>query len=521
MFGPAQPYLLASLYRHLQVPVLVVTPDLETARALRDQLQIWCPPKTPLRLFPELEPGADDWLPDETTWERLRTLASLTLPSEDVVAPIVVTCARVATGPVVSREAFSAACIRLKTGGPADPVALIEAIHKNGYEVGPTVETPGTASRRGGIIDVYSPHAELPVRIEFTGNLVESIRTFDPRTQRSVAHLEGISIVPAREPPENMTGTIIDYLPENGILVLQNPEAIEHALEKPSYERLVSRAKQGGTLELLPWADRAITMPFLPVPSFNGKIDEFINTLKSLPRDGVRTVIVSHHARRLSEYFQESGIVVAPLSELSRLPEPGSLVLLEGSVNEGWAIDGSLRLFSDREIFGFVKQRRQVTKRPIHWQRLLTQFRPGDYVVHIEHGIGRFTGLVKQSQEGTEREYLVLEYAQGDRLYVPVDRIARVSRYVGTSDEPPALNRLGTQEWARTRSKVRKAVEDIAHDLIQLYAAREATPGHAFSPDTIWQQEMEAAFPYVETPDQIEAVRAVKEDMEKPRAMDR
>ncbi|MEW6141561.1 MAG: transcription-repair coupling factor [Chloroflexota bacterium] len=523
VLNSAQPFLLAALYQQLRKPVLAVTPGYESARRLYDQLHVWCPLKMPLKLFPELDRNAEDGLLGEAALERLRTLALLAMPPDDGVStPVVITWTEAATGPVMSRETFLSACIRLKTGDSADPMALIELLYRNGYEVGPTVEVPGTASRRGGIMDIFSPQAEHPFRIEFMGNRIETIRTFDPRTQRSITRLDAVRIVPAREPPESTTGTILSYMPADGLLVLEDPEAINQVLERPARELLEAAAtRQNRVLELLPWGGEAPSLPFVPVPSYGGKLDEFVKGLKSLPRDGARTIIVSHQARRLSEYLQENDLVATPLTELCQVPQPGSLTLLQGSVAEGWVIDGSIRLFSDREIFGFVKQRRQVQKRPVHWQTLLAQFRPGDYIVHVEHGIGRFIGLVKQSQNGTEREYLVIEYSQGDKLYVPVDRIDRINRYVGTGDEPPALNRLGTQEWARTRTRVKKAVEDIARDLLQLYAAREATPGHAFSPDTLWQQEIEAAFPYVETPDQMEAVGAVKGDMEKPRAMDR
>ena len=148
-------------------------------------------------------------------------------------------------------------------------------------------------------------------------------------------------------------------------------------------------------------------------------------------------------------------------------------------------------------------------------------FVPDDYVVHVEHGIGKFTGTLMLNAAGSDKEYLVLQYGGNDVLYVPTDQIDRVSRYVGAGDHVPVLNRLGTQEWIKTRQKAKEAAELLARDLLVLYAAREVVPGHAFPHDTVWQQEMEAAFPYVETPDQLEAQKDVKEDMEKPKPMDR
>ncbi|GAI55875.1 unnamed protein product, partial [marine sediment metagenome] len=144
-----------------------------------------------------------------------------------------------------------------------------------------------------------------------------------------------------------------------------------------------------------------------------------------------------------------------------------------------------------------------------------------DYVVHIEHGVAKFAGVTTMSTDNTEKEYLVLQYAAGDKLYVPTDQIDRVNRYIGAGDRPPVLNRLGTQEWTRTKQRTKEAVESIAQELLALYAAREVVPGFAFSRDAVWQQELEASFPYVETPDQTEVLKQVKEDMMEAKPMDR
>ena len=184
-------------------------------------------------------------------------------------------------------------------------------------------------------------------------------------------------------------------------------------------------------------------------------------------------------------------------------------------------MNGDSHLLTDAEIFGFIKQQRLLKKRLAPRHKLFVDITPGDYVVHIEHGIARFAGVTMMSSDHIESEYLVLEYAGDDRLYVPTDQIDRVSRYIGASDRTPALNRLGTPGWWRTRQKVREAVESVARELLGLYAAREVVPGFAFSPDTVWQQELEASFPYVETPDQIAVQEEVKNDMSKAKPMDR
>jgi len=236
---------------------------------------------------------------------------------------------------------------------------------------------------------------------------------------------------------------------------------------------------------------------------------------------GQRVFVVSHQANRLAELLQKENIHTSPASQIEQMPPPASITLLQGSLDGGWAMDEGLTLITDAELFGFVKQPRAGRKRPIPHRWFLPQLSPGDYVVHVDHGIARFHGLTRMSSDGTEREYLVLEYAAGDRLYVPTERIDRVGRYVGAGDHAPPLSRLRTPEWQRTKKRVEESVAEIARELLDLYAVREVAPGFAFSGDSLWQQELEASFPYMETPDQIEAIVAVKEDMEKATPTDR
>jgi transcription-repair coupling factor (superfamily II helicase) len=247
----------------------------------------------------------------------------------------------------------------------------------------------------------------------------------------------------------------------------------------------------------------------------------FLEKTRQLLRQKQGLIIVSQQASRLSELFDGEDIIAAPLTEVRQPPAPGSLTLVQGSLAEGWVMNHDTYLFTDAEIFGFVKQRRLVKRRPVPHHQLLFEITPGDYVVHIEHGVAKFSGVTTLSTDGVEREYLVLRYAAGDKLYVPTDQIDRVSRYIGAGDRLPVLSRLGTQEWTRTKQRAKEAAEDLAQELLALYATREVVPGFAFSRDTLWQQELEGAFPYVETPDQMTAQKQVKEDMEKLKPMDR
>jgi transcription-repair coupling factor (superfamily II helicase) len=509
---------LAALCGDRGVPLLAVVPEAEAARRLRDDLEAWVPDGSPVLLFSELDDREGDEFDRETYFDRLRALSTLAGPAG--APPVVVLSAPALVSPASPRELFASESLTLRPNMLIDPVGLMGRLQEMGYDNETTVEVPGTAGKRGGIVDIYSPQADRPVRLEFLANVLETIRPFDPRSQRSAAPVAEAVVIPAGR-GKAAGGSILDYLPANGLLAVNDPEACRNSLGErwPEMEKLLASRRH---LVISEWGDEALPrLPFIPVSSYGGRLDEWVKALKPLLKEIPRVIMVSHQARRLSEVLAEDDIVAAPLDQLSAPPAMGSLTLLGGSLAEGWAIPGQAILFSDKEIFGFVKQRRQSARRPVHWRQFLAQLSPGDYVVHIDHGIGRFSGMARRLQDGVEKEYLVLEYDAGDTLSVPVERIDRVTRYVGSDETPPGLNRLGTQEWAKKRSKVKKAAEDIARELLLLYAAREAAEGHAFSPDTLWQQEMEAAFPYVETADQLEAVRSVKEDMEKPRPMDR
>jgi transcription-repair coupling factor (superfamily II helicase) len=451
------------------------------------------------------------------------------------------------------RDGFSASCHALNVKTNIDPLQLVKEWQAMGYELENIVEVPGTMSRRGGIVDIFSPDSDFPVRIEFVGNQVESIRLFDPKTQRSLNLADSVVIVPAKESQQHINGdTILDYLPDEALLIADDLDELKTVVDKldceaEEFRRIkLQRGKSAPDLPILSWPDfetgtRRIrqrltlcswnidgsdkaclqSLPLAPVPSYGGRLAAFSEGLREMLRENCRVVIVSQQTNRLAELLQEQDIPACQVLQIEQVLPLKSVTLVQGSLAEGWAIKDVLTLFTDNEIFGFVKQRRLFKKRPVRHHWFVSGLTPGDYIVHIEHGIAKFAGLTKMLSEDIEREYLVLEYAAGDRLYVPTDQVDRVSRYVGAGDRPPHLSRLGTQEWARTKQRIKESVADIARELLILYAAREIIPGFAFSPDNLWQQEMESSFPYMETTDQLEAVQAVKSDMEKPKPMDR
>ncbi|MDD5338219.1 MAG: transcription-repair coupling factor [Dehalococcoidales bacterium] len=596
----ARPYIVAALYKKLQIPILFVTAQPEDAKKLQEQLDSWCGEK-PVYIYPELDILPYERLtPDMATeMERIRVFSMLAEYSENkqsISPPLVVTSAQALMSQTTAFSNFIASQKNIKVGMSVKPFDLLEDFQKKGYRLENIVEIPGTMSHRGGIVDIFPPTAERPFRLEFFGDDIDSIRSFDATTQRSVEKIEDIKVGPASEllltdkrdglaleevlnsvdlkgcnnefkqqfqnDKENFLagnlgdiqyyaalfnrGKIIDYLPDNTLVILDEPSAVEQAVTDYDNEAIQLRSEkiERGELpqnfptpyfvwkEIEPELNRKHKLSlesfgvepgldFFTAPNYAGKLPVFIKKSVELLEQRKRIIIVSHQANRLSDLFEDEDILVVPTEEVKQIPEPGTMVLVQGSLPEGWVMSGETYLFTDAEIFGFVKQRRLVKKQPSARRKVSMDFTADDYVVHVEHGIGKFIGVTMLDTAGTEKEYLMLQYAGNDILYVPSDQIDRVSRYVGAGERTPILSKLGTQEWVRTRHKAKEAAELLARDLLLLYAAREVVPGYAFSRDTVWQQELEAAFPYVETPDQLQTQQDVKQDMEKSKPMDR
>ncbi len=598
----AKPYLIAALCQSLNLPMLIITAQPENGRKLYEQLLAWCD-SSQVKLFPELDTRYYDRIASDnsTEMERLQALSALAHVDRDQNAPLIVTSAPALMQKTAPYGDFTAAGHTIRLEMEVAPFHLLSQWQAMGYQLENIVEVPGTISHRGGIIDIYPATSELPARLEFWGNTIDSIRLFDPATQRSLRAITSIAVGPAAEllTPRlsnkaelesvlniDLTGcnteasrqfreelamllnkqrpadmqfyaplfnrdSILSYLPPDALLILDEPGNIRHSMEdlaaqadelraeklargelprsfpKPhfTWEELEPAMKGRQCLMLTAWgivdSEPPRRLDFTPAPSYAGQLPVFIKKAKQLLGRKHRLIIVSHQASRLSELLDEADIIAPPLTEIRQTPPPGSLTLVQGLLAEGWVMNSQTHLFTDTEIFGFIKQQRLTKKQPVPRHKLFIDITPGSYVVHIEHGIARFAGVITMSTDNTEKEYLVLQYAAGDKLYVPTDQIDRVNRYIGAGGHPPVLSRLGTQEWRRIKQRVKQSVADIAQELLALYAAREVVPGFAFSPDTVWQQELEASFPYVETPDQMEVQQQVKEDMAKARPMDR
>ena len=604
----ARPALLAALASESERPILVVAGSVERARALHQSLRHWHPrPENVLRfpesptLFYELAP-----YPRETIAGRMAVLCQLAGAGRGE-GVVVVASARALMQPTLPLQQFRLNTRTLGAGQSLEAEDTVRRWSGLGYEMVTVVEEAGQFSHRGGILDIFPLDAVAPVRVELFGNEIESIRRFDPTTQRSAGTVKEVTIPPAREPlprhgprvlqevaawldaphaPEiaarlsehrqglqvgapfpgiefylpyfySHPACLVDYLPREGLLVVDDPTELSNVWASLEEEALGLRqaAEEEGNLPPnypLPyvtwdeWQERLedrlalvlghgegalfpeLASAFHPGPRYGGQLNSLMEDVEKSLAGGENVVIVSRQARRLSELWAEEREPVLPVPAL---PEPprARLVFVQGPLEEGWVLrpgdprQSPLRLVTDAEIFGWrmPEPRRPARRRRMAPEALYADLSLNDPVVHVDYGIGIFRGLVTHRVEGEEREYLLVEYDKGDLLYVPIYQAERLARYVGADDRPPQLSRLGSAEWGQLKHQARRAVEEMARELLELYALREVTPGYAFSPDTPWQAELEASFPYLETPDQARAISEVKADMERPRPMDR
>jgi transcription-repair coupling factor (superfamily II helicase) len=602
---PARAFALAGLHAGVRRPMLLVTGRPSEARVYANELRAWAADPDAVLLYPETDALPYDRLPsdpDKLT-ERLTALEHLSgLNTERTGSPpLVVASIRAAMDLVLEPAVFRDSHGLIRRGDSLPPAELAARWLRLGYEPSALVDAPGLFSRRGGILDVYPPGGE-PLRIELWGDEVDTIRLFDPATQRSTQQLESAAIGPAHEVLPRPLGvalsidtlrpqfvdafardlrllregshafpalefyrgflgaaTLVDYLTEDGVLVLEEPEAVRRFAEEfeEQVEQLHTDLLERGEVPpgvarpYRPWREALRTMqgdcvevrfdpdvdglPFAHAPKYGSRLDPFLTDVVESPHT---TIVVSQQASRLSELLSEQGVNAAPHATLN--DPPAGVELVHGLLREGWVSDElGVSLFTDSEIFGWSKQRRSAPTRLLVSQRasaareaFIADLQPGDLVVHVDHGIARYGGLVRTpvgSQPGQEptlelpghAEFLLLHYAEGDNLYVPISQADRVGRYVGSGDADPSLTRLGSGEWVRAKARVRRSVRDLAQELMELYGARAALEGHAYPDDTSWQLELEGSFPYEETPDQEQAIRDVKADMLAPRPMDR
>lgn len=463
---------------------------------------------------------------------------------------------------LLPKEIIAGRTIRVSYDGTLELSAMEKALADLGYERVVQIEGPGQFAVRGGILDVFPLTEELPVRIELWGDEVDSIRTFDVESQRSIENLTEVSISPSIEfPGEGEQGvSFLDYFPaDETLLFLDEPvrlmekgQGVEEEFIEAQKKRVESgyELKDGevrlyGTEEILNRINTYSSIGFYAldmrckglliresyhiqaksVNPYNSSFELLIQDLKRLKRNGYRVVLLSGsrtRAKRLAEDLRDYNLSSYYSDDLDRLAEPGEIMTAYGHVAEGYEYPMlKFTVISETDIFGKVKKKK---KRKTYEGRKIQSFselKPGDYVVHENHGLGIYQGIEKIEVDKSTKDYMKISYAQGGNLYIPATQLDLIQKYASADAKKPKLNRLGGQDWTRTKTRVKGAVREIARDLVELYAARQEQEGYEYGEDTVWQKEFEEMFPFEETEDQLLAIDAVKKDMQSKKIMDR
>jgi len=588
--------VLAALHQDLNLPTLLVTDRADHALSLFDELGFWV--NSPRYLFAEPNP----LFYEQAAWgattrrERLLTLTALSayhLPfvEKPETPPIIIASARSLMTRTMPRRDYLKACKKLTIAQNVKSEALLRSWAEMGYQRVNTVLEPGQFSKRGGILDVWPPAEKLPIRLDFFGDEIETIRQFDPASQRTVEKLASVLVTPAREflvgdhsvldnsKPDSsniesqisefhipllhpQSASLLNYLPQKTLVLVDDLSVMESMVAEIEEQAVKFRQES---------LDEGVLSPDFPIPyitwpelldelhdhtllelgystvaeassslrrspnlgrgdggeggmgnsfshdeRFGGRLKPFIEYLTSVAERGEQSVVVSRQTERLEELWKETVSGQSPV-----------VSFIESSLSEGFVLrEGSLlstHLITDSEIFGWERPQPRIKQREIAEtpETVYSDLQSGDYVVHIDHGIGRFVGLVQRELDSLNREFLAVEYEDGGILFVPVHQADRLTRYVGAEGVEPALDRLGGQEWHEKKGRVKEAVLEVAQEMLDLYARRNIVHGYSFKSDTQWQTELEDSFPYIETKDQKHALAEIKRDMESPRPMDR
>lgn len=614
--GSTPAWIVSRMLADASELMLVITPDGDAADEFHRELLFYSGCHEGIQLFPSWENAPYEHAsphPD-VTGRRLNALFSMMNGSAKVVvAPAAALCQR-----VLSRSDLNGVSDYLLAGEEADREALLEKLVRLGYSHVPLVEDRGSFAARGGILDIFPPNLTAPVRIEFFGDFVETIRAFDPLTQRSLHPVEDLVLLPSREiilnnevmqqlPPKlkklcdtldiplprrrelleqlqnaiyppgieylqplfhPVLETLFDYAGATAIRVLTDPDAIDESLERFAGELELAEAKAQENEDIicernalfLPGdevrggisAGTVLSMPALELhepevkslalksfgntelriatsPEGESLLKPLVDRITGWLDEQMRIIVVCSQkaqSQRLFDLLSPHGLPVA--LEEHRFPVVAErrdrrVSIMTGEISRGFRIhQENLVVVAEEEIFGPRSKRRGLTEaRKKQILTSLAELKPGDHMVHLDFGVGLYRGLQHLTVGDVEGDFLLLEYAGSDRLYLPVDRLNLVQRYVGSDGVEPHLDKLGGAGWEKSKAKARAAVEEMAGELLKIYAERELKEGHAFSPPDEMYREFEASFAWDETPDQMAAIEDVLADMQSSKPMDR
>jgi transcription-repair coupling factor (superfamily II helicase) len=590
--GSSKAYLLSHWREKVRGPLLVIVPHLRNAETLFEDLRFFMKEsEIPTFLFPQWETLPYDEIPPhpEIIRERVRVLFSLLQEKEAVI----VSSIKALMQKVLAPDDLKESVFSLSVGEEIERDRLIHFLHEGGYTSARIVEERGDFSVRGAIIDLYTPFYEEPLRLEFDGDRLESIRSFETETQRSLPKrmMENAILLPARDISRDSSAqplkTLLDYLKGKEIIFIEEGDEVEKEAEafshliKEHYEGALLKKRSAPPPEATYLSDRNVSLclerfqtvylqggPLAPPPcqqvfSFEMETNEnlqremkavlsaktgsleispfsiLLEKLRDWKEKGMGVFIVSHtqgQAERLRDLLSQYG-VEPRLEKMKKFKEAfeqskGGLILLVDSLStgfrnprEGWVI------LTEEEIFG---ERRRLPEGKVRtslpsasWQRgspafsSYSELREDDFIVHIDYGIGRYRGLKHLKIWGVSNDYLLLEYHDGDKLYLPVDRLNLIQRYIGGDGRSSRLDKLGSSSWQRAKKRAKAAISEMVKELLDLYAARQVFEGFKFPPSDQFYKEFEATFEYEETPDQIQAIEEVMKDMGNTKPMDR
>ncbi len=589
--GSSKAYLLSHWRKRIRGPLLVITPHLRDAEALLEDLKFFTRDREVSSfLFPHWETLPYDEIPPhpEIVRERVKVLFSLLGGEEALIVSPVKALMQKVQGPADLKESV----LYLSEGKEIDRDRLVNFLGDAGYTSTRTVEERGDFSVRGAIIDIYTPFYEEPLRLEFDGDRLESIRRFETETQRSLTGkaMKDAILLPARDisggASTHSLKTLLDYLKGNETIIIEESEEMEK--EVATFSRLIEERhekalhKAGSVLPpewtYLPEKEVSSALERFPTVSLQGgplappgqqvfsfemernedlqreirtalsgkaglpeasPFSVLLRNLRDWKEKGIRILIVSHtrgQAERLRDLFSEYEVESRLEKErgfrevLDSSEE--NIVLLIGSLSSGFRNHGEgWVLLTEEEIFGERKRLPEGKSRTsfpsASWQKgsptvsSYRELREEDFIVHIDYGVGRYKGLKHLKIWGVPNDYLLLEYQDGDKLYLPVDRLNLIQRYIGGDGKFPRLDRLGSSSWQRAKKRAKAAVTEMVKELLDLYAARQVFEGFKFPPLDQFYKEFEATFEYEETPDQLQAIDEVMKGMDQAKPMDR
>ncbi len=549
VWGSGRALLAASLAAKTESPLVVVCSTEREADDMAADLQFFLDGKPTTYPVWE-EAGSEAGVQDEAVGDRLRTLKRLLQPKKSTDADeslegsksssIIVASIQALMQPAPRREELAAATRSLQLGGQLDVESFARWLVERGFHATSAVAMPGEFSHRGGILDVFAPDWDQPVRIELFGDEIESLRRFDSATQRSLQTLQNVEITAVNlgggsngsaqgaTAAAAIGGHLTDYLPAESWVLLLEPD-------KVTEEGKQFAVRMGSSTPVHPLNEVLSQFSRFAVASAGGILAGGIGTPCHLPIESVERFSgefakVRDELDHLGEGYEV--YVVAPTeAEIERLREilaptkaaaTGRLHFPLGSLHEGFRLTKEkLIVITGSELFHRGELRRMPRRRLGKAIDSFLDLREGDLVVHLAHGIGRYRGLKLIEKQGQSEEHLEIEFDGGTKLFVPAVKIDLVQKYIGGSKAHPMLAKIGGKSWLRQKQNAEEAVRDLAVEMLEMQAMRAARPGIAFKEDSDWQREFDASFPYTETPDQMAAISAIKSDMLRPRPMDR